>query len=726
MSVRACVCGVVAPFVLQAMSLAQVNDSTPGYFAFPMSPLDASPSFIDMSFLNPEPAGAAGPVTVRDGHFYDGRGKRLRLLGSNVCFVGAFPSKEDAVLTAARLRKLGMNVMRLHHMDEDVTPRGLWNADHTDFDPQQVDRLDWFVHQLKQHGIYINLNLHVKRGYEGMPEGLPRAFRFGKGVDYFYRPFIESQKEYARKLLLRRNPYTGLTYAEDPAVVAVEINNENALTDKSWDELRQLKEPIRSEFNRQWTQWLLKRHGSADAVHAAWDDGRDAGVSAVFEAPPPQNATHKQKRDFYSFLVETERNYINEMRRFLRDELGVTAPMCGTQISYGEVQGIYREALTSDYADYHTYFGHPQFPPGESWNLGGDWRIGNNTLVAAEAGGALTRAAMYRVQGMPYVLSELDHPFPNNYVAEMYPMWASFAALQDWDGIYQFNYQNRPVDPEQPWVTHYFELLAHPGKLVFHPVAAVMFRMGAVAPADAMAVADIPVGDKLMHRLAASGKHLGSETAPVLRALSRTQRVGLQISDRVNKITPPDTAADASSLTVSETGQITWDQREPGREYYAVNAPAVRSVAGYIAGRTVTLGDVSVTVHEARNGWASVAVAALDGRPVAESARVLVVVAGNVENSNMHWNEDRTGVRSVPDVEPHPAGLVAHWGEPPIVAEAVVATITLPGGHVRALDTTGSPAADVPVQRTGDGVSFTTDAKYQTLWYGVTPSDAAP
>ena len=39
---------------------------------------------------------------------------------------------------------------------------------------------------------------------------------------------IELQKEYAKELLCHVNPYTGLSLADDPAVVTVQINNEDS------------------------------------------------------------------------------------------------------------------------------------------------------------------------------------------------------------------------------------------------------------------------------------------------------------------------------------------------------------------------------------------------------------------------------------------------------------------------------------------------------------------
>jgi len=127
-----CVAGCL---LLAPRSRAQVNGETPGYFPFVIPMLDASPSFTDMSALNAVPAGASGFVTIRDGHFVDGKGERVRLLGSNLTFAGGFPPKEDAPKMAARMRKLGMNVIRFHHIDTGFAPRGVWLKKFTGLDP---------------------------------------------------------------------------------------------------------------------------------------------------------------------------------------------------------------------------------------------------------------------------------------------------------------------------------------------------------------------------------------------------------------------------------------------------------------------------------------------------------------------------------------------------------------------------------------------------------------
>jgi len=74
--------------------------------------------------------------------------------------------------------------------------------------------------------------------------------------------------------------------------------------------------------------------------------------------------------------------------------------------------------------------------------------------------------------GKAFTVSEYDHPAPSHYAAEMFPMIASFAAVQDWDGFFQFAWGGTDHDARR--ITGYFSLQQHPGKLAFLPAAALM------------------------------------------------------------------------------------------------------------------------------------------------------------------------------------------------------------------------------------------------------------
>lgn len=231
---------------------------------------DSSPGVTDVSPWLEKPAGSRGFVVARDGHLSVG-GQRLRLLGTNLCTSACFPDHGDAAKVAARLARFGINAVRFHHMDAGWASDVLPAADRRTLDPGQLERLDYLVAQLKANGIYTNLNLHVSRVYPGVPtwEGMPDFF---KGVDIFYPPMVEMQREYARDLLTHQNPYTKTRYADEPAVALVEINNENGLLSQWWwGGLDGMATVYRDELRRQWNVWLAGRYGDHAALLEGWD-----------------------------------------------------------------------------------------------------------------------------------------------------------------------------------------------------------------------------------------------------------------------------------------------------------------------------------------------------------------------------------------------------------------------------------------------------------------------
>src|SRR5262249_40143843 len=136
----------------------------------------------DFSFLN-QPLGPADRIFVRDGHFYcvgadlkphTADDRRIRLFGVNFAFAGLFPAEADAPRIAKRLRRLGVNLVRLHHMDSrpDAEPATansiLTNGPYPTMNPVAAARLRTFLDALKREGIYVNLNLKV--GYRFRPD----------------------------------------------------------------------------------------------------------------------------------------------------------------------------------------------------------------------------------------------------------------------------------------------------------------------------------------------------------------------------------------------------------------------------------------------------------------------------------------------------------------------------------------------------------------------------
>ena len=665
------------------------------WFDFVVQDLDTTKNEIDLSFLNEDVAGEQGFVTVKDGHFVKGEGEPIRFFGTNLTFGSAFPDKEIATKIAARLAKMGMNVVRFHHLDMRAAPSGIWDSTMLKFDPAQVEKLDWLIYQLKMHGVYTNLNLHVSRTYPGVEDEIAR-FRFGKSIDHFHRPYIEMQKDYARTLLTHVNPYSGNSYVDEPAVAFIELNNENSLL-SNWQHLPELTDKHKEDILRQWISWLKSENISPDGNDLFMIiDGYDADASKV------------QKEYLWKFLFEIEMNYAKELSDFVRNDLKAQPLIADSQASYSGVAGIHREAEYSDWIDMHAYWEHPKFP-GESWSRT-NWLVRNTSMVSDKKGGTLSRFSQHRVEGMPLTISEYDHPAPNFYCAEMYPMLNAVAAFQDWDGIYHFTFNN-------PWdegrISGFFSSAGHPLKQIFIPVGSVIFRMGAVAPGRNKVQLQLPrdqVINELVNygnilRLHGSNVHLlwEREGAPIALPILRPYEVSL----KGDKVKLSEAVDRPSGAWMSETKELTWDNRDSLQSVFTINAEAVKGAVGYIAGKDIELGDVTIKMDSTEFNWGVITLTSLDGESINDSKKVLLVAAGRVENANMEWNADKTSVGS-------------GWGNSPSRVEGIPAKISFKNAKkfkAYALDPQGNIGNEVKVYKPGYDRFIVVGAQHKTLWY---------
>src|SRR5699024_1021329 len=99
-----------------------------GTFPFVILWYDAAKTITDVSALNPAPLPDANRILVKDGHFFDGTGRRVRFVGTNFAFSAVFPYKEAAEAVAARVHKYGFNCVRLHSFDARKAPLGIFDA----------------------------------------------------------------------------------------------------------------------------------------------------------------------------------------------------------------------------------------------------------------------------------------------------------------------------------------------------------------------------------------------------------------------------------------------------------------------------------------------------------------------------------------------------------------------------------------------------------------------
>jgi len=273
-------------------SIVNAQNFTGGFnFSFPYK------DSLQSSFL---PVFKTAPLTTVDkvtaaGNNFVVNNEPYKFWGVNMVAAGAFPDKTDASGIAAHAAKMGINLVRFHHLDNPswTAAGSLFIGGQTtrSLNPASLDKLDYFIYQLKQHGIYTNMNLNVSRTFNSM-DGVPGADslkEFGKGVTIFDPQLVALQKEYALQLLGHTNVYTGLQLSNDPALAMVEMINENSLYGM-WkdDALQPQSQPggyltwrhIRM-LDSLWTIFLQNKYGTQQALQAAWLTGNSTATELI-------------------------------------------------------------------------------------------------------------------------------------------------------------------------------------------------------------------------------------------------------------------------------------------------------------------------------------------------------------------------------------------------------------------------------------------------------------
>jgi hypothetical protein len=215
-------------------------------------------------------------------------GEPIKFFGGNLTTQGAFPTKTDAAKIAGRMRKMGINLIRFHHIDNPWSNGSLFYGvtGTRKFNTSMLDRLDYLIYQLKENGIYVNMNLNVSRTFE-KSDGVVAADSlsdYAKGITLYNRYMIDLEKEYAEQLLGHVNPYTGIPLAKDPVLAMVEIVNENSLF-RRWygDDLKPISKGgslptvYSLELDSLWHDFLFKKYNSTENLAQSWNNSRKVG-----------------------------------------------------------------------------------------------------------------------------------------------------------------------------------------------------------------------------------------------------------------------------------------------------------------------------------------------------------------------------------------------------------------------------------------------------------------
>lgn len=452
---------------------------------------EANRGILDFSYLLDAPAGKHGFVQCKNGHLYFADGTRARFLGFNIAARSNTPDHATAEKIAARFASMGVNCIRMHAADAPISDEPCtWSscreAPLLDYDsgssrrfhPEGLDRFDYLFAKLKEKGIYIHFDLVIARAFlEADGLGYPGGFVATlKRYAMYNERLIELQKEYAGDFLTHVNPYTGLAYKDDPAIITVQINNEDSAIkgDMGADMTEQMK-PYRDEVQKRFNHFLLAKYETRERMRKAWTHD---GVCALGENEDPEQGTvevvtgdfHQPPNDpmgqwdapcgparyadFMEFGIQMNKNFYQDMKDYLIS-LGVKVPIAASNL-IGGAADVYGHT-TGDIMENNTYFNHPILPVNDENHMvvGPTEYVSADPLTMQRGIGALgttllSFGAIGAVSGKPFMISEWNeyglHPFHSTAFVQT----VAYACLNDWDGLLLYNHHTSEGLDDQP------------------------------------------------------------------------------------------------------------------------------------------------------------------------------------------------------------------------------------------------------------------------------------
>lgn len=480
----------------------------------------------NFSYLLDAPAGKHGFVQARNGSLYFEDGTRAKFLGFNVAARSNTPDHETAEKLAARFASMGVNVIRLHAADAVVGEEPCsWSScmeapllDYSQgtsrkFNSEGRERFDYFFAKLKEKGIYLHIDLLVARAFLpgddlDYPGGFPTC---AKCYPTMNERLIELEQEYARDLLMHVNPYTGLALIDDPAVMTIQLSNEESFI-KGTEDTNELPEiePYRKERKKRFNDFLLAKYHTRERLKEAWTF---EGICALGEEEDPVPGTVEvvqgsflqpendpmgrwdsevspaRYADYMEFGIMMNRKYYQRMKDYVIS-LGVKVPLVCSNL-LGGAADVYGHS-DGDVMENNSYFNHPvpPFHTGNDYMAAGlsEYVSGNpltmQTGVGSLATTILTLGATAVIQGKPFMLSEWNeyglHPFHSTAFVHT----VAYACLNDWDGLILYNHHTSENWDDQPAdeILSVFDAYNDPAVICQWGFMASVFLKGLVAP----------------------------------------------------------------------------------------------------------------------------------------------------------------------------------------------------------------------------------------------------
>ncbi|MBR0460215.1 MAG: hypothetical protein IJJ26_13345 [Victivallales bacterium] len=572
-------------------------------------------------------------------------GKGHRWIGANGFVpVYVFIQEETSAAHAAidsrfeQLHLLGYDYFRTnYHLDRwpfQDAPADL------QFAPKYLDLYDYYVDSATRHHVRIWGTL---ASYQFGRKSWRPAFDLRndwKALCFFGdERFRDDWSRLVKMLLTHYNPYQKCTYMDSPAFFIWEPYNEQEIGLRSW-----LSEVLRPETMAAivpiYAKFLRKKYGTPEKLAAAWHC--KPGTFEELAALPHAQMSNVDRWEFaMEHLRECQAFYAKELRA-----LGAKQPISQYNLSYFKNASIVR-AESVDVVCMNAYFNHPS-----NFQQPGSVVAQNSSLGNARMS-YFRNLIGTRLADRPFVVTEYNQPYWNQYYYERGLAFAAYSALQGLEGI-TVHAGAVAHSPDQQHAVECFTVFSSPTQRANEFLTMAIYRRGDVKtsphrvelliqedPAEGMTAIGAPetqlsfltglavrtpatrtVPADCQIEVKNKAQFSSTNWAATLAEKNNDEELANLVAKlREKGVLAPDNKTDISNgIFVSDTGEITFDTKQK----------RIQVITDLTEGLTLAAGEVDIPLRVLRieevTSNCAVAAVSIDGRPLRDSERVVLVI----------------------------------------------------------------------------------------------------
>ncbi|MBQ6534829.1 MAG: hypothetical protein IJI37_06615, partial [Opitutales bacterium] len=345
---------------------------------------------------------------------------------SLICgFTKTIKTHEQIDRYVAMLKKQGFNALRWRFLmdNEFESPYKL--------KPLNRDLYDYFLYALGREGIYSFFYLC---SHDTGDPSFTWNDRFTVKVKMMLGDPAtrEAWRKLAKMQLEHVNPYTGKKWKDDPSIATIEYWNEFELGISSYPSITEEgKKLAREKFG----EYLAKRYktpadflADCEKMGTPWKQETAPRKFSDIDLSPYDNRTGNPV--YARFIVEAMTDMQAFCEKVVREEIGMKIPTHQNNCVRSSFWA-YLSSIGGDYTAINVYHCHPS-----SYSLGA--QVPQKSSIADEASYWRASAAK-RVAGMPLAITEYQHCYFNKYVHELGVLFSSYAALQGYGALVEFD-----------------------------------------------------------------------------------------------------------------------------------------------------------------------------------------------------------------------------------------------------------------------------------------------